>query len=390
MFRIATIVGARPQFVKAAAVSRILREKYSGKIKEFLVHTGQHYDKDMSEVFFRELDLPRPYRHLGIGSGLHGEQTGKMLIAVEEILLRLEPDLVLVYGDTNSTLAGAIAAAKLNLPIAHVEAGLRSFNNAMPEEHNRKVTDHLSALLFCPTRTAVENLRKEGVSSRRDALPLVMNSGDVMWDMLLRYEKKITVQDKGRKNILDRLGICRKKFVLATLHRPSNTDSPRQLFRLLRMLGAISRKGYTVILPLHPRTRHKMESRLSAKQQKTLRAFKALHIIPPVPYLDMIRLEKHSSLILTDSGGVQKESFFFRKPCITLRKETEWVELVKTGNSKLTGSDPRKILSAFSALTNKKSFPYPSFYGKGNAAKKITREIFRYLRKNTARGNRVL
>jgi len=312
--RIVSVVGARPQFVKAAAVSRVL----SGGpgLYEVLLHTGQHYDDNMSKVFFEELELPEPDYHLGIGGGTHGQNTGRMLETIERVLVKEKPDWVLVYGDTNSTLAGALAAVKLHIPVAHVEAGLRSFNRGMPEEINRVLTDHASDLLFAPTKTAVQNLRREGIPDQR--IHLV---GDVMYDAALYYGAKAMRTSR----ILDRLGLEPKGYVLATVHRAENTDDPARLYAIMRGLAEVSRE-IPVVLPLHPRTRLALERNGMLDEVQVY-----LRILPPIGYLDMVMLEQNARLIATDSGGVQKEAFFYRVPCVTMRDETEWVELVESG-----------------------------------------------------------
>jgi UDP-GlcNAc3NAcA epimerase len=298
--QIVTVVGARPQFIKAATVSRELRAK-SG-VEEVLVHTGQHYDENMSDVFFEELEIPHPDHHLGIGSGSHGTQTGRMLEAAERVLLAAEPDLVLVYGDTNSTLAGALAAVKLHIPVAHVEAGLRSSNRRMPEEINRVLTDHASDLLFTPTETATENLRREGISAES-----IYWVGDVMYDAALFYADKA----KEKEEILKRLQLEPKGYVLATVHRAENTDDLGRLRAIFEGLERVADSS-PVIMPLHPRAKKKL-SRLGLRNSK-------IRYLDPVGYLDMISLEKNAAVIATDSGGVQKEAFFYRVPCVTLRE----------------------------------------------------------------------
>ncbi|MHB1295974.1 MAG: non-hydrolyzing UDP-N-acetylglucosamine 2-epimerase [Anaerolineae bacterium] len=314
-----TIVGARPQFIKAAAVSRAIREYNAGQpdlpIREVLVHTGQHYDENMSQVFFDELDIPRPDYNLGVGSLPHGAQTGRMLEAIEEILSREQPDWVLVYGDTNSTLAGALAAAKLHIPVAHVEAGLRSFNRRMPEEVNRILTDHISDLLFCPTQTSVDNLTAEGITQ---GVELV---GDVMYDCALYYADKV----KGLEaDILRKHSLVRGSYYLATVHRAENTDDASKLGTIVQAFNELSTPEYPVVIPLHPRTRAKME-------QCGLHFETQVCVLDPVSYLEMVALERNAKVIITDSGGVQKEAYFHGVPCVTLREETEWVETVDSG-----------------------------------------------------------
>ena len=311
---VVSIVGARPQFIKAATVSRAMHD--GPGIQEILVHTGQHYDENMSAIFFRELEIAPPAHHLGIGSGSHGIQTGRMLEAIEGVLLRERPDWVLVYGDTNSTLAGALAAAKLHLPVAHVEAGLRSFNRRMPEEINRVLTDHASDRLFVPTVAAGDNLRREGIAESHIRLV-----GDVMYDAALFYGARA----EERSDVLERLDVVPKSYILGTIHRAENTDDPARLEAIFEAM-VLASEELPVIVPLHPRTRKAFE-----RQGALGRASRCLRFLDPVGYLDMVRLERNARLIVTDSGGVQKESFFYRVPCVTLRDETEWVELVALG-----------------------------------------------------------
>jgi UDP-GlcNAc3NAcA epimerase len=356
--QIVSIVGARPQFIKAATVSRAIaahKEIGAGTIlEEKLVHTGQHYDDNMSKVFFEELEIPQPAYNLGIGSGSHGRQTGRMLERIEQVLLSEKPDLVLVYGDTNSTLAGALAAAKLHIPIAHVEAGLRSFVRTMPEEVNRVLTDHVSDLLFCPTSTAVTNLTREGIDTG------VHHVGDVMYDSTLFYARKVAPLEKG---VLQRLGVAPKSFYLATVHRAENTDRPERLAGIFGAFAEIAMQDCPVIIPLHPRT-------VRYIHQHGVQISNNVRIIDPASYLEMIVLEKNALKILTDSGGVQREAYSLGVPCVTLRGETEWLETVEAGWNILAGSDKRAIVTAARA-------PAPcgmndgDFYGTGNAANRI-------------------
>ncbi len=347
---ILSVVGARPQFVKAAPVSRALR---AAGLNEYLVHTGQHYDANMSQIFFDELGIPRPDLNLGVGSGPHGRQTGEMLIHLEEAMMAEKPDLVLVYGDTNSTIAAALAAVKLHIPIAHVEAGLRSFNRDMPEEHNRVLTDHCADLLFCPTQTAVDNLHNEGVKKG------VFLTGDVMYDAALMFSDRAQQQS----DILARLELAPKGYLLATIHRPHNTDYPQ---RLTGILEALAQLEESVILPIHPRTRKKIAD-LGLDVGDL--AARGVRIIDPVGYLDMLLLEQNARLILTDSGGIQKEAYFFQIPCITLRHDTEWWETVDAGWNMLVGWDVEKILHH--ARTLAPTGEQPPLFGDGRAANKI-------------------
>jgi UDP-GlcNAc3NAcA epimerase len=343
--KIVSIVGARPQFIKAAPVSRVLRQRYT----EVLVHTGQHYDHNMSALFFEELDIPEPDYNLGIGSGPHGQQTGRMLEAIEQVLLDERPDWVLVYGDTNSTLAGALASVKLHISVAHVEAGLRSFNRRMPEEHNRVLTDHVATLLFCPTPTAVDNLAREGITRG------VHNVGDVMYDAVLH---NIGIAEK-RSNVLERLELQPKGYLLATVHRAENTDDRARLAGIVEAFGLLAEP---VVFPAHPRTR-------AALATFGLSLAPNVQVIEPVSYLDMLLLEKHACLILTDSGGVQKEAYFFAVPCVTLREETEWVETVEMGWNVVVGIEPQQILQTLHSLTPPRT--RPELYGNGQAAEQI-------------------
>jgi UDP-N-acetylglucosamine 2-epimerase len=345
---IVTVFGARPQFIKSAPVSRALGQ---AGYREFLVHTGQHYDDHMSASFFRELKLREPDVNLGIGSSSHGIQTGQMLIGLEKVIRDKNPDWVLVYGDTNSTLAGALAAAKLHIPVAHVEAGLRSFNKKMPEEINRILTDHMSDLLFCPTQNATRNLELERITK---GVHLV---GDVMYDSVL-FNTRLAEKQTA---IMDKLNLTSKSYALATVHRPANTDNPNKLKNILRAFQEITDSGLPVILPLHPRT-----AKIMKKQDV---ASKSVRLLDAVPYLDMLLLEKNASVILTDSGGVQKEAYWFNVPCITMREETEWVETLEAGCNALVGSDPRQIVKAVEDA-EMPNIPKDA-YGDGHAAEHI-------------------
>jgi UDP-GlcNAc3NAcA epimerase len=351
--KVVSIVGARPQFIKAAPLSRALRVDAD----EVLVHTGQHYDDNMSRTFFDEMEIPRPEYHLEVGSGSHGLQTGLMMERIEKILVDERPDLVLVYGDTNSTLAGALDAAKLVIPLAHVEAGLRSFNRLMPEEINRIVADHCSDLLFCPTRTAVENLTAEGVVQG------VHMTGDVMFDAALRFAGLAD----ARSDVIERLSLDKGGYLLCTVHRAENTDDRSRLGGIVR---ALAECGRTVVFPLHPRTQRMLGEH---GLDRVLGGIPTVRLIDPVGYLDMIRLERNAALILTDSGGVQKEAYFYRVPCVTLRSETEWVETVRDGWNRVAGSDPEAILKAMRGFNPPESSNVS--FGDGCAAEKIVRLI---------------
>jgi UDP-N-acetylglucosamine 2-epimerase len=331
--KIISVVGARPQFIKLSSLSKELRKKHT----EIILHTGQHYDDELSSIFFSQLSIPKPDYNLGIGSAEHGEQTGRMLLGIEEVLLFEKPDMVVVYGDTNSTLAGALAAAKHKIPIAHVEAGLRNFIKTMPEEINRVLTDQVSSLLFCPTPTAVSNLKKEGITR---GVHLV---GDVMFDS---FKKNLTLAEK-KSDILRKFNLSKRKFYLLTLHRAENTDSKDNLSKLVKILVGLDSK---VVFPIHPRTRKKLSG--FGLWDRLLSADNVLST-EPVSYLDMLVLEKNARYVLTDSGGVQKEAFFLKTPCLTLRKETEWGETLKGGFNRLVGLDVSKIVE----LVRKKFLP---------------------------------
>lgn len=347
--KILTVVGARPQFIKAATVSRAL--KTSTDLTEIIVHTGQHFDSSMSDVFFEQMDIPRPNHHLDISGLDHGAMTGRMLEGIERLIKEEKPDWVLVYGDTNSTLAGALAASKLHIPLAHVEAGLRSFNMHMPEEINRVLTDRVSSVLFCPTEQAIKNLEKEGYAG----LPVdIKKVGDVMQDAAMYY------RSRARKPEVDtQLPDC--DYVLATVHRAENTDDPERLSGIVRALNAIH-QDYPVVLPLHPRTRQRLEAYGLNLD---------VHLIEPVGYLEMIWLLDNAGVVMTDSGGLQKEAYFFSSPCVTLRDETEWVELVDKGINRLAGANYDSILTGFGEMKSVEVIEDNNLYGGGKAAQEI-------------------
>lgn len=350
MIKILTIVGARPQFIKAAAITRLIRERLTDQFTEVMLHTGQHFDKNMSSIFFQELDIPEPKYNLSISGGQHGAMTGRMLEAIEKVLIAESPDWVLIYGDTNSTLAGALAASKLHIPIAHVEAGLRSYNMRMPEEINRIISDRLSRLLLCPTTISVNNLSKEAIDQ---GIHLV---GDVMYDVSLFYRDRAL----ARSNILSKMNLKDNDYVLTTCHRAENTNDPKRLSSIIEALSKIA-EIMPVVFPIHPRTRMLLEK--YNLQQK----LKRVTLVDPLPYLDMIRLEQSAKVILTDSGGVQKEAFFYGVPCVTMRDETEWIETVDAGWNTLTGADTEAIMQAFlSNETTQRTMITP--YGEGNAS----------------------
>lgn len=345
--KLLTVIGARPQFIKAATISRVVVDR--NDFSEVIVHTGQHYDKNMSDVFFEELAIPKPDYHLGIGGGSHGQMTGRQLEAIEEVIIKEKPDTVLVYGDTNSTLAGALAAVKLHIPVAHVEAGLRSFNRKMPEEINRILTDHAADILFAPTQTAIENLSKEGIEDEKVHLV-----GDVMYDAAVFYRSRAK-----KPNWFGDLPVAQGEFVLATIHRAENTDNPERLANIVAGLGDTEKP---IILPLHPRTRARL-------RDSGIEPTPNMHIVDPVGYLEMVWLEMYCVAVATDSGGVQKEAYFHGKPCITLRDETEWVELVVLGANTLVGTDRNTISSTLKI--QKLPVANKLVYGDGNAAEAI-------------------
>ena len=361
MIKIVTVVGARPQFIKAATISRGIQSQFFDRVQELLVHTGQHYDENMSQVFFDELKVPVPKYNLKISGGSHGAMTGRMLAALEEVLLHERPDWLLIYGDTNSTLAGALAAAKLHIRIAHIEAGIRSFNMRMPEEINRVIADKLSTLLLCPTEQATNNLADEGI---RDG---VYHVGDVMYDIALH-----SADASNRSDILDRLNALPKKYVLATCHRPENTDDPSKLANILRGLRTIS-NSRRVIFSLHPRSRGKIQE---FGLEEILRG---ISVIAPIPYLDMAALQRHAEVIITDSGGMQKEAFFYRVPCVTIRPDTEWPETIKSGWNTLVDNNTAQMISEVENCSGRlrDDIPSSSIFGAGDAALRSIDRIIR-------------
>ncbi|MBP3253114.1 MAG: UDP-N-acetylglucosamine 2-epimerase (non-hydrolyzing) [Bacteroidales bacterium] len=370
--KIVTVIGARPQIIKASAISRSLSEYFQGKTQEIIVHTGQHYDRNMSEVFFEELHIPRPKYNLNIGSGTHGIQTAGMISGLEQILLDERPDAVILYGDTNSTLAGAVAAGKIDIPIVHVEAGLRSFDKTMPEEINRILCDHVSTLLFCPTKAGYDNLKHEGFNTDISLHPTFNNPnvylcGDIMYDNTLYFER-IALAKQETKNRFP------EDFILCTVHRNTNTDDKDKLTDIVKALCEVSLYR-TIVIPMHPRTKKMVYSLLS---EKTLDAFvnnKNIIITEPVSFLDMIYLESQASLVITDSGGVQKEAYFLKKPCIILRPQTEWTEIVETGSAFIAATNTDVIIKKAKEYLDCPPDNFPSLFGDGHAADFITKTI---------------
>lgn len=402
MIRLLNIIGARPQIIKAAAISRAIRTQFAGEVEEHILHTGQHYDTNMSEVFFRELGIPEPDYNLHVGSGSHGVQTAKMIEGVEVVLTgervsglgvsgeKHSYDGIIVYGDTNSTLAAAVAASKIHVPVFHVEAGLRSFNMSMPEEINRIVCDQLSSVLFTPTQTGLKNLQAEGfpvgdgvqgkvcgVRKFADGRgQRVVLSGDVMYDNSMYFS---AIADR-QSDIIERMRLSYRNFVLATIHRPANTDNPENLKTILRALSDIAEQHQMeVVLPLHPRTRQRLESLPpSPFPEGQGRMSRRIKIIEPASFFEIIRLEKNAAIVMTDSGGVQKEAFFYGTPCVILRPETEWVEIVEAGAGIIADADYDRIMVAYEQLVNK-PVTFPALFGDGHASEKIIEEILAYL-----------
>lgn len=373
---ILTLVGARPQIIKAAALSRVISNNFQN-IEEIIVHTGQHYDKNMSDVFFTELEIPKPQINLKVGSSSHGAQTALMIEKIEKVIQEYSPDAVVVYGDTNSTLATAIAASKLHIPIVHIESGLRSFNKKMPEEVNRILCDHVSTLLFSPTKSGFNNLLNEGFSKEYSNNaspdhPNIYHCGDVMYDNSLYFSN---LSDEN-SDILEKLKLRNEKFILATVHRNDNTDSKIKLTDLFSTFLEITEiHQLKIILPLHPRTSKMMEQLLDSKLLKKIQESNLLTIINPAGFLDMIALEKNAELIITDSGGVQKEAYFFKKPCIILRPQTEWVEIVETKSAVISDTNSKIILEATERFLSNPDLEFPEVFGNGNAASFIAQEM---------------
>ena len=380
MIKIVTIVGARPQFIKAAAVSRVIRDQFANRVQEALVHTGQHFDENMSKVFFDEMEIPEPDFNLETGSGSHGYQTAGIMLRTEKVLEQEKPDIVIVYGDTNSTLAGALAAAKMYIPVAHIEAGLRSFNKSMPEEINRVVADHVATLLFTPTKAGQENLAREGFAEAVPPYsadnPAVFHCGDVMYDNALYYSSAA----EKKTGLLDRLDLHDIPFILLTIHRENNTDSADRLERILGTLNELSREyGITCVFPMHPRTRKMTAGRQFQKLMSEIGANLLFKVTGPLSYFETLLLEKNCLMVITDSGGVQKESFFFRKPCLVLRDGSEWSELVELGTARLVDDDTAKIRASFAHFLKNPPTHFPGIYGDGRSAEFILGELVKFL-----------
>ena len=382
MLKILTIIGARPQIIKAAAISRAIKNHYSNQINERIIHTGQHYDEAMSQVFFNELDIPKEAHNLNVGSGAHGTQTGKMIIAIEEVVLKEQPDALLLYGDTNSTLAGSIVASKLQIPIIHIEGGVRSGKKNIPEEMNRITCDHLSTLIFCPTHTGIENLKKEGfnlleVTNPTITRPNVYYCGDIMYDNSLFFKEKALINSHKINN----LGLEPNNYILATIHRDINTDNKVHLQAIFEALNTIATKGQKVVLPIHPRTK-KMMHNLEPAFLEEIYQNENFIITEPASFLGITALEAHAKMIITDSGGVQKEAYYFNKPCIILVEETAWKELEATGSAILTGADKDKILKAHEFFsTHLEQLKFPLIFGDGKAAEFTCEKIIQCLSK---------
>ena len=377
MIKILTVVGARPQIIKAAALSRSIKGKFSEFIGETIVHTGQHYDQNMSQVFFDELDIPSPDHNLHVGSQSHGMQTAQMITGLEAILLKETPDYLILYGDTNSTLAGAIAASKIHIPVVHIEAGLRSFNKRMPEEINRVLCDHASTLLFTPTATGLANLVRESfpTSNKPPFSPDhqgVFHCGDIMLDNSLYFAQRAARQS----TILKRESLEHGKYLLVTIHRDNNTDDATRLTSIFEAIVQITEKNACeAAIPLHPRTTKILKKTLPAELYIKISQSQQIKLLPPASYLDMIMLEKNAQIVLTDSGGVQKEAYFFRKPCIIARSETEWTEIVEHHAGILTDADKYRIIGAYETLINRAGINFPPIFGDGHAAEFICNQL---------------
>lgn len=379
MIKIVTVIGARPQIIKAAALSRAIKNHFAGKIEEKIVHTGQHYDENMSQVFFNEMGIPAPHYNLNVGSGSHGAQTAAMIVGIEKILLEEKPNALVLYGDTNSTLAGAVAASKIHVPVVHIEAGLRSFNKSMPEEVNRILCDHVSTLLFSPTKAGFDHLVKEGVAREKNPVrasadsPAVYHCGDIMYDNSLHF----AAIAESKTDIMKREQLEEGKFFLATVHRDNNTDVSSRLHAIFKAFDSLTKNtGQKLILPLHPRTKKNIASHQEVQQ--IIDRNPLIRIIAPASFFEMVMLEKNARLVVTDSGGVQKEAFFFQKPCVILRPETEWVELVECGSAILADADENRITTAAGNLLTAE-LKFPSLFGDGHAAEFMCTKMLEHL-----------
>ena len=377
MIKLLNIIGARPQIIKAAAISRIIKDRFSEQISEVILHTGQHYDVNMSQVFIRELMIPEPAYNLEVGSKTHGKQTAEMIIGLEEVITEEQPDYVLAYGDTNSTLAAAVAVTKMNIPLVHVEAGMRSFTKLMPEEINRVLCDHSSTILFSPTATGLRNLVNEGFNPD-NSMPFTINNpgiihcGDIMYDNSIYFSG--IAEKKSR--VLEKHHLRGRAYNLMTIHRPVNTDDPKRLSDIFEAVIEISESEQELfVVPLHPRTAAKINSELNTNLNNKLKSSQWITIIDPVSFLDMIMLEKEANMVFTDSGGVQKEAYFFEKPCIVIRQETEWVELTDQGAALLADADKTRIIESHSRFRNNPPLEYPPIFGDGQAAATICSTI---------------
>ena len=374
--KIITIVGARPQIIKASAISRAIGLSFQDVLHEVIVHTGQHYDQNMSQIFFEELGIPNPSYNINAGSDSHGKQTAKMIEGIEEILLKEKPDAVILYGDTNSTIAGALAASKIHIPVIHIEAGLRSFNKKMPEEINRIACDHMSTLLFSPTKQGILNLEKEGFSTQKEGKasmdePHIFHCGDIMYDNSMYFGKK----DNSDK-LLDSLNLEKNQYILCTIHRDNNTDIEENLVSILKaLLDCQKETKLNIVLPLHPRTKHKIDALQNQEIIQELMSNKNINIIPPAGFIDIISLEKNARLIITDSGGLQKEAYFFKKPCVILREQTEWVEIVEAKSAVIADTNQEKILNAVNNYLHNENLSFPPVFGDGKAAEFILNEM---------------
>lgn len=377
MLKIATIVGARPQFIKAASVSNTIRERFADRIQEVIVHSGQHYDYNMSEVFFTQLNVPKPDYFLNVGSNSHSIQTAEMLIAIEAVLLEIKPHMVLLYGDTNTTLAGALTASKLNIPVVHIEAGLRSYNKREPEEQNRILTDHLSTYLFCPTEQAIQNLKNENFITESTDIPSinnpqVLNVGDVMYDLFLNFRSKLKEHPK-------KVYFQKEPFILVTIHRAGNVQNKKNLEGILNSIVRLANDGHNILIPLHPGTLKMINEKVENDLRALLLKHSKIIVCDPLSYLDLIQTLEMANLVMTDSGGLQKEAYFSRKPCIVLRNETEWTELIENKFAVIGGNEEYKILDAFEKSTSISIPNTSNLYGSGDTCEKICNTLLKHL-----------